>query len=117
LQFSRCSDIGQSFALIGLHKIYAATDWLLIKRLYLGKKGLLGVQLQNLSDNSSNQRDFSIYRKDVLFQPKIKVAITHINRNGIISSFTAFFQLFKNLDSTRTFLLVLNVLCLRRRSC
>jgi len=46
LQFSRCSDIGQSFAPIGLHKTDAASDWLLIKRHYLGKKGLPGVQVQ-----------------------------------------------------------------------
>jgi hypothetical protein len=32
LQFSRCSDIVQSFAPIGLHKTDAASDWLLIKR-------------------------------------------------------------------------------------
>jgi hypothetical protein len=31
LQFSRCSDIGQSFAPIGLHKTDDASDWLLIK--------------------------------------------------------------------------------------
>jgi hypothetical protein len=31
LQFSWCSDIGQSFAPIGLHKTNAASDWLLIK--------------------------------------------------------------------------------------
>jgi hypothetical protein len=41
-----CSDIGQSFAPIGLHKTDAASDWLLIKRHYLGKKGLPGVQVQ-----------------------------------------------------------------------
>jgi hypothetical protein len=29
LQFSRCSDIGQRFAPIGLHKTDAASDWLL----------------------------------------------------------------------------------------
>jgi hypothetical protein len=44
--FSRCSDIGQRFAPIGLHKTDAASDWLLIKRHYLGKKGLPGVQVQ-----------------------------------------------------------------------
>jgi hypothetical protein len=38
--------IGQSFAPIGLHKTNAASDWLLIKRYYLGKKGLPGVQVQ-----------------------------------------------------------------------
>ncbi len=38
---------GQSFAPIGLHKTDAASDWLLIKRHYLGKKGLPGVQVQN----------------------------------------------------------------------
>ena len=37
---------GQSFAPIGFHKIEAASDWLLIKRHYLGKKGLPGVQVQ-----------------------------------------------------------------------
>jgi hypothetical protein len=42
LQFSRCSDIGQSFAPIGLHKTDAASDWLLIKRHYIGKKNLAG---------------------------------------------------------------------------
>jgi hypothetical protein len=46
-QFSRYSDIGHSFAAIGLRKTDAASDWLLIKRHYIGKKGLLGVQLQN----------------------------------------------------------------------
>jgi hypothetical protein len=45
LQFS-CSGIGQSFAPIGLHKTDAVSDWLLIKRQYLGKKGLPGVQVQ-----------------------------------------------------------------------
>jgi hypothetical protein len=38
---------GQSFAPIGLHKIDAASDWLLIKQLCIGMNGLLGVQLQN----------------------------------------------------------------------
>jgi hypothetical protein len=38
---------GQSFAPIGVHKIDAASDWLLIKRLCIGMKGLPGVQLQN----------------------------------------------------------------------
>ena len=38
---------GQSFAPIGLHKIDAASDWLLIKRHYIGMKGLPGVQEQN----------------------------------------------------------------------
>jgi hypothetical protein len=46
LQFSRRSDIGQSFAPIGLHKTDAASYWLLIKRHYLGKKVLPGVQVQ-----------------------------------------------------------------------
>ncbi len=46
-QFSRCSDIGQSSATIGLHKIDAASDWFLIKRHCIGKKGLPGVQVQN----------------------------------------------------------------------
>jgi hypothetical protein len=58
---------GQSFAPIGLHKIDAASDWLLTKRLYIGMKGLPGVQIQNQSD--SYRRHFSVYRKeDVLFQ-------------------------------------------------
>jgi len=48
----------QSFAPIGLHKIDADSDWLLMK-------GLPGVQLQNLSDNISYRHGFSIYRKDV----------------------------------------------------
>ncbi len=43
LQFSRCSDIGQGFAPIGLHKTDAASDWLPLKQHYLGKKGLPGV--------------------------------------------------------------------------
>ncbi len=38
---------GQSFAPIGLHKIEAASDWLLIKRHCIGMKGLPGGQLQN----------------------------------------------------------------------
>jgi hypothetical protein len=38
---------GQSFAPIGLHKIEASSDWLLIKCHYIGVKGLPGVQLQN----------------------------------------------------------------------
>ncbi len=37
----------QSIAPIGLHKIDAASDWLLIKRHFIGMKGLLGVQLHN----------------------------------------------------------------------
>ncbi len=37
---------GQSFAPIGLHKIDAATDWLLIKQLCIGMKGLPEVQVQ-----------------------------------------------------------------------
>ena len=37
---------GQSFAPIGLHKIDSASDWLLIKRLCLGMKGLPEVQVQ-----------------------------------------------------------------------
>ncbi len=65
---------GQSFAPIGLHKIDAAFNWLLIKQVCIGMKGLPGVQLQNLSDNSSYRRDFSIYwKKDVLFQLKSEV--------------------------------------------
>ncbi len=38
---------GQSSAPIGLHKIDAASDWLLIERVCIGMKGLPGVQLQN----------------------------------------------------------------------
>ncbi len=38
---------GQSFAHIGLHKIDAASDRLLIKRHSIDMKGLPGVQLQN----------------------------------------------------------------------
>jgi len=38
---------GQSFAPIGLHKIDAASDWLLIKWHCIGMKGLPGGQLQN----------------------------------------------------------------------
>ncbi len=38
---------GQSFAPISLHKIDAASDWLLIKRVCIRMKGLPGVQLQN----------------------------------------------------------------------
>jgi hypothetical protein len=37
---------GQRFAPIGLHKIDAASDWLLTKRLCIGMKGLPGVQIQ-----------------------------------------------------------------------
>ena len=40
------TDIGQSFAPIGLHKTDAASDWLLIKQFYLCTKGLPGVQVQ-----------------------------------------------------------------------
>ena len=36
----------QIFAPIGLHKTDAASDWLLRKQHYLGKKGLPGVQVQ-----------------------------------------------------------------------
>ena len=38
---------GQSFAPIGLHKTDAASDWWLLKRHYIGMKGLPGVQQQN----------------------------------------------------------------------
>jgi hypothetical protein len=38
---------GQSFAPIGLHKIDAASDWLLSKWLCIGMKGLPGVEIQN----------------------------------------------------------------------
>jgi hypothetical protein len=37
---------GQSFAPIGLHKIDAASDWLLIKQDCIGTKGLPEVQVQ-----------------------------------------------------------------------
>jgi hypothetical protein len=37
----------QSFAPIDLHKIDAASDWLLIKRLCIGMKGLPGFQVQS----------------------------------------------------------------------
>jgi hypothetical protein len=64
-----------SFAPIGLHKTDAASDWLLIKRHSIGMKGLLGVQLQNQSDNSSFRCDFIIYLKEYnLFQLKIRGA-------------------------------------------
>jgi hypothetical protein len=62
----------QSFAPIGLNKTDAASDWLLIKRHYLGKKGLPEVQVQKKLDYISYRRHFSIYRKEyVLIQPKI----------------------------------------------
>jgi hypothetical protein len=38
---------GQSFVSIGLHKMVAASDWLLIKRVCISMKGLPGVQVQN----------------------------------------------------------------------
>ncbi len=38
---------GHILAPIGLHKTNAASDWLLIKRYYIGMKGLPGVQFQN----------------------------------------------------------------------
>ncbi len=75
MKFSQCSDIGQSFAPIGLHKTDAASDWLLIKRNCIVKKGLPEAQIQNKSDYISYQRDISIYRKkDVLFLLKIRGA-------------------------------------------
>jgi hypothetical protein len=37
---------GKSFAPIGLHKMDAASDWLLIKHHCIDMKGLPGVQLQ-----------------------------------------------------------------------
>jgi hypothetical protein len=37
---------GLSFAPIGLHKIDAASDWLLIKRHWIGAKGLPEVQVR-----------------------------------------------------------------------
>ena len=43
---SRLDVDGQSFAPIGLHKIDTASDWLLIKRLCIGMKGLPEVQVQ-----------------------------------------------------------------------
>jgi hypothetical protein len=55
--------ICQSFVLIGLHKIDAASDWLLIKRHYLGKKGLPGVQVWGLS-NIMNYEDMVIWLWD-----------------------------------------------------
>ncbi len=45
---SRLDVDGQSFVPIGLHKIDAASDWLLIKRHCIDMKGLPAVQLQNL---------------------------------------------------------------------
>ncbi len=64
-----------SFAPIGLHRMDAAFDWLLIRHHCFEMKGLPGVQLQNKSDYISNRRDFSIYRKEkVLFQLKIRGA-------------------------------------------
>ncbi len=66
---------GQRFAPIGLRKIDAASDWLLLKRDCIGTKGLPEVQVQKKSDNSSYRRDFRIYRReDVLFQLKIRGA-------------------------------------------
>jgi hypothetical protein len=38
---------GQSFASIGSHKIDAASDWLLIKRVCISMKAMPGVQVQN----------------------------------------------------------------------
>ena len=38
---------GQSFAPIGVHKIDASSDWLLIKQHSNGMEGLPGVQIQN----------------------------------------------------------------------
>jgi hypothetical protein len=43
----RLDVVGQSFAPIGLHKSFPASDWLLMKRHCIGTKGLPGVQLQN----------------------------------------------------------------------
>jgi hypothetical protein len=72
---SRLDVDSQIFAPIGSHKTDATSDWLLIKQHNIGKKGLTGVQLQNLLDYISYQRDFSNYRKeDVLFQLKIRGA-------------------------------------------
>ncbi len=47
LNVGRLDVDGQSFASIGLHKIDAASDWLLIKRHCIGTKGLPGIQSQN----------------------------------------------------------------------
>ncbi len=72
LNVSRLYVDGQSCASIGLHKTDAASDWLLVKRHCIGKKGLPGVQLQNQWNYISYRRDFSIYRKeDVLCQLQI----------------------------------------------
>ncbi len=38
---------GQNFATIGLHKIYAASDWFLIQGHCIDMKGLPAVHLQN----------------------------------------------------------------------
>jgi hypothetical protein len=66
---------GQSFASIGLQKMNAASDWLLIKHHCIGMKGLPRVQLQNKSDYISYRCNFRIYRKeDVLFQLKVRGA-------------------------------------------
>ncbi len=66
---------GQSFAPIGLHKIDASSDWLLIKHPCIGMTGLPGVQIQSYSDNSSYRCFISIYRReDVLLHLKIKGA-------------------------------------------
>jgi hypothetical protein len=43
----RIDEHSQSFAPIGLHKIDAASDLLLIKRVCISMKGFLGVQVQN----------------------------------------------------------------------
>ncbi len=40
---------GQSFAPIGLHKTNTASDWLLIKRLYIGMKKLAGSSVTKLN--------------------------------------------------------------------
>jgi hypothetical protein len=41
---------GQSFVPIGLHKIDASCDWLLIKRHCIGMKGLPGVPVLRIRD-------------------------------------------------------------------
>ena len=40
---------GQVFAPIGFHKKDAASDWLLIKRHYIGNKGLPEVQIHKIN--------------------------------------------------------------------
>ncbi len=64
---------GQRF---GLHKTDAASDWLLIKRHGMVRKGY---RESSIVTTLIHKRDFSIYRKeDVLFQPKIKSEVPTI---------------------------------------